>query len=133
MQVETNFTQVVKKLREFDKAIAKQTNQKLRAVAVEAVGLAQARAAWSKQIPPLIKPTVTQRGAGIRVAAKPTPIGVLNERNKGEWRHPVFGNTAVWVTQKTHSSVRPVIEEESSRLKTVSEEIIAAAKREAGL
>lgn len=133
MRVESNYKQVAKQIRAFDVDLAKKTTKELRALSITAVGAARQEASWSRQIPSLIKPTVTQAGAGIRVAAKPTPVGVLNERKRGEWRHPVFGNKDVWVTQRARASVRPVLEKIGPQLKEAGERAIGEAKREAGI
>ena len=41
------------------------------------------------------------RAAGVRIrVAKKAGLGLLPRHlNRGEWRHPVFGNREVWVTQ----------------------------------
>lgn len=130
---ETNYRDIERKLTRFDSELKKQTRAKLRELSVEVANLARARASWSAKIPPLIKPTATQAGAGVRIAGRPTPIGVLNERKAGEWRHPVFGNRDAWVVQKAHPSLRPTMEAERPRLRKKAEEIVREALAKAGI
>lgn len=128
-----NFRQVQTSLKAADPALQKQFSKELRGLTAKSVAEARSLASWSTKIPPSIKPMVGVRQAGIRVAAKPSPLGVLNERKSGKWRHPVFGNKNVWRDQTAKPSVRPVVEKNRLEFKIAAEKAARAALDEAGL
>jgi hypothetical protein len=56
--------------------------------------------------------STTVKGVSV-VVTGPSIVGLLENGTGNEapsWRHPVFGNTNVWVTQKTHPYLAPALE-----------------------
>jgi hypothetical protein len=127
-----NYRELQTKLKLADPALQRQFNKQMRVLSREVVAEARTAASWSTKIPPAITANAGIKGAGVRVSAK-TPIAVLNERRKGRWRHPVFGNKKVWVEQKARPSVRPTVEANRLRLRILAEKAAREALREAKL
>lgn len=127
----SNYKEVQRKLASVDPELKKQLKKDMKVLAGTVVTEARALASWSATIPAAIRPTSTALGAGVRVSGS-VPIAVLNERRAGAWRHPVFGNREVWVSQKARPSVRPVVEAKRAVLAATAEEIARAALRSAG-
>src|SRR5690242_13932996 len=54
---------------------------------------------YSASVPPTVRPFARGLTVGVRAGGGKKPLGVLFEGPK-DWRHPVFGNRDVWVTQQ---------------------------------
>ncbi len=106
--IQSNYKEVQARLKTVS-PLAQKSLKRAGVVAVgEVVAEARARASWSAKIPPAIVPTATSTYVGVRVRGSKVPIATLNER-RGGWRHPVFGNTNVWVPQRSRPSVKPAV------------------------
>ncbi len=133
-RVESNYRQVSANLKKLDKAVnanfKKASRASVAGVVAEARGIAASHG--FQRVPGAIVPTVTPTYVGIRVKAKSSVAGVLHERSRGKWRHPVFGNRAVWVDQNAQPSVKPAADR--NRVKVVADVKVAmrAAAAEAG-
>ncbi len=70
---------------------------------------AKANASFSSRIPKTIK--VRRRGVSVSVVAggpgAPDAAPFENRGESGTFRHPVFGNTQVWVDQQAHPFLAP--------------------------
>lgn len=77
------------------------------------VPAAKGHASWSSRIPGAIKPQVTARKVGLRVRSKNAPHARPYEgiSQGATFRHPVFGNRNVWVTQAARPFLDPAVEE----------------------
>jgi HK97 gp10 family phage protein len=75
---------------------------------------AKRRSSWSTRIPGSIKVSITNLGTGIKVTANgakaPDAAPYENKGQSGNFRHPVFGNTDVWVSQKARPFLAPAAE-----------------------
>lgn len=138
MSVEVvNYRDLQRKLRTADPAVQKEFNKKLRTLTKEIVAEAKTAGSWSSKIPPAIGTSVTARGAGVKVSKKNGPFPVLNELgsrgNRGQIRHPLFGNHDYWYVQPTRPVVTPIVKAARLRLKIAAEAAARDALREAGL
>jgi len=74
---------------------------------------AKEKADFSTRIPATIK--VRRRGTRVRVQAggetAPHAAAFEHDGYGGSFRHPVFGNYDVWVSQPAHPFLRPALEE----------------------
>lgn len=85
---------------------------------------ARSRSDWSARIPPSIRVAVS--GDTIKVVANkkkaPNARPIENHGKGGTFRHPVFGNREVWVSQPARPFLRPA-------LLANREMVVAAVKR----
>lgn len=87
------------KLRRAQPEVAKALRAQVAAAARMVRDDARKRAGeFSKKIPPTIRSSATGNVATVKVGTKAQPLGALYERKKN-FRHPVGGNTNVWVDQ----------------------------------
>ena len=124
-----------RELRKVEPALAKELNKELRAVVKEhVVPEAKANAGWSSRIPGAIKPQVTTKQIGVRVAAKQAPHGRPFEGLRGgsSFRHPVFGNRNVWVNQGTRPFLAPAVDANQEKAAQAALKAIDTAGRAAG-
>lgn len=92
----------------------KQLNKELKdLLRQDIVPSAKGHASWSSRIPGAIKPQVTVKKVGLRVRAKNAPHARPYEgiSQGATFRHPVFGNRNVWVTQAARPFLDPAVEE----------------------
>lgn len=90
--------------------IYKATQKGLRQVGQKVAARARQNASWSKRIPQ----TVTVRSAGLNAVIvsaggknAPHAKPIEHAGAEGTFRHPVFGNRAVWVDQKARPFLHP--------------------------
>jgi hypothetical protein len=129
------FQRFQKDLRDMNREVAKELNKKLRGVLREKVlPAAQANASWSSRIPKAIKPQVTQKVIALRVArgvaphARPFEGLQTGMRGRKVFRHPVFGNREVWVSQPTRPFLAPAfLDNHDEAVKAASDAISEAA------
>lgn len=133
MRVEVvNYRLIQKELKVADVAVQKNLNKSLKVLMAEVVQQSRSAASWSNTIPAAIVPLAATTGAGVRVK-KTVPIAPLNERPSGNWRHPVFGNKAIWVDQPARPSVRPTVARARARLVPIANTAVNEAFKEAGI
>lgn len=84
----------------------------------------KADASWSSRIPAAVKVSTSfaQKGAGVKVGVDSTRApharpyeGLAAGGNRASFRHPVFGNREVWVTQTTRPFFRKNIEPQRAK------------------
>jgi hypothetical protein len=124
-----------RELRKVEPALAKELNKELRdVVAQHVVPDAKANAGWSTRIPAAIKPQVTTKQVGVRVAARQAPHGRPFEglRGNSSFRHPVFGNRNVWVAQSTRPFLAPAVDKNQEKASQAALRAVDTAGRAAG-
>ena len=109
-----------KALKKVDKEIYKKMQSHLRDIRQPLIAEAKERAGrFSKSIPPTIKASVSGLTLKLKSGSQ-TPVtkghmggaaaGMEDARNRGFYKHPVFGDKSSWVKQKSHPYLRPTIE-----------------------
>ena len=124
-----------RELRKVEPVLAKELNKELRQIVKERIiPTAKANAGWSSRIPGAIKPQVTTKLVGIRVAGKQAPHAkpFENTSNTGWFRHPVFGNRQVWVNQNARTFLRPAVDANQESAAQAVAKAIDTAGRAAG-
>jgi hypothetical protein len=129
------FREFQRDLKRLDPEGAKALNKALKdVVTTKVMPSAKSNASWSSRIPGAIKPSVTAKGMGLRVAGKQAPHGRPFEglqnglRSRSHFRHPVFGNREVWVNQATRPYLGPAfLANHDAAVKAAQEELGKAA------
>jgi hypothetical protein len=109
----SDFRAVAKALRAAAPQTAKALRKNLRTAGLGVAAEARKKAGeHSKSIPPTVKVRVASTTVSIVAGGQNAPLAALYEignkgRNPGDFRHPVFGNRNVWVTQKGYPFLRP--------------------------
>lgn len=108
----------------------------LRLVGASTLSSAKGHASWSTRIPGAItlRVSTSSRSAGIYLrvdsakAPHARPFEGLSSRT-GFFRHPVFGDTDVWVAQRERRFLLPaVLENRAGALRAAEDAITAAAR-----
>lgn len=131
------YTQLVRDLKKYAPEVAKQYTRDLKGIAASTAATARGNASWSTRIPGAIGVSATNKGAALKVSRRKAPHGSLYERGpKGggnTFRHPVFGNREVWVTQSTRPFLKPAIDVHYHELIRDGEQALRRALKTAGL
>lgn len=134
-----DFRNFQRTLKQLDQTVSRELNRELRRVLnATIVPAARANASWSSRIPGAIKPTVGTTKIGARVASKQAPHGRAFEglakglRSRSSFRHPVFGNRNVWVSQATRPFLAPAFDTHAAAATKAAEQAIDSAARAAG-
>lgn len=95
---------------------------------------ARARASWSSRIPGAIGTTATRKGAGLTVKARGAPHARPYEGlgGRSSWRHPVFGNRSVWVSQGTRPYLMPAVDAHVDEANEKAHDAVERAARKVG-
>lgn len=112
MRVASNAVSFADQLRDVPPKIRRNLNPRLRKVAGRIVSTARGNASWSSRIPGAISVRSGARtGVQIVVSKAQAPHGRLYEfgQDRRGFRHPVFGNTDVWVQQETRPYLVPAL------------------------
>lgn len=124
-----------RELKKVEPELAKDLRKELKAVVEKhVVPDAKANASWSSRIPKAIKPQVTTKGVGVRVGRKRAPHGRPFEGLRGgsSFRHPVFGNREVWVSQPTRPFLSPAVDKNQEKAAQAALKAVDSAGRKAG-
>lgn len=128
-----------RELKKIEPALAKELKKELKAIVnTHVIPDAKSNASWSSRIPGAIKPQALAKGIGVRVARKRAPHaaafeGMQPRGMKAEFRHPVFGDREVWVSQPTRPFLLPAIDANQQEAADAARDAVeAAAKRAAG-
>jgi hypothetical protein len=135
-----SITMLAKQLGSVPIELRRELRPKLRASAQHIVDDMRQRASYSTRIPGAIRMTVSFSGRGsgggvkIRVDSQKAPHArVLERGNDGSrsstFRHPVFGNTDSWVSQKTRPFFFPAIKAGKTELRNNIRAAVAAAMK----
>lgn len=104
---------------------------------------ARSRASWSTRIPgaisvrPIADANRGRVGLQLRISAKKAPHGrpyegINSQGNEGYFRHPLFGDTDSWHTQKTRPYAWPAVVAKGEAARTAVLEAYEDAARDAG-
>lgn len=108
----SDFKNFARDLRAADPALAASLRKKLKEAGDIVAVDARARASFSKQIAPTIRTSV--RVTSVSVSARGVLADLMELGNKGgsvgAFRHPVFGNKNVWVSQSMHPYLQPAVD-----------------------
>lgn len=124
-----------RELKKVEPALAKSLNKELKRVMTETVmPAAKSNASWSSRIPGAIKPQATTKGIGLRVARGKAPHGRPFEGIRGgsTFRHPVFGNREVWVSQNTRPFLQPALDDNREAAVEGAQKAMMEAAKSAG-
>lgn len=118
--------------------LRKTLRRELKKAAKPVVADAKSRASWSNRIPAAIKlqTRLSGRDAGltIRVNAKKAPHGrpYENMGQQGTFRHPVYGNRHVWVSQTARPFLFPAADAHRSEVRAAAGDAVDSAARQHG-
>lgn len=132
--ITTNYRQVNARLRQVDVNAQKNLKRTARLSVLPIVAEARNIAAGHgfKRVPGAIVPNITGTYAGVKVRVRKSTVGVLHERSRGKWRHPVYGNKAVWRNQIAQPSLKPALKANQARVVREMKYAVRLASREAG-
>jgi hypothetical protein len=119
--------------------IQKELNKEIKGIAGDIVSDAKSSASWSSRIPGALAVSVTTSRVGVKVNRKKAPharafegVGRSGFGTKSSFRHPVFGNRNVWVSQPTRPFLAPAIRANQTAFFQKAEEAVTNAARHAG-
>lgn len=130
---------LVKAYGRLPESLRKEIRPQLRAGAQHIVTDMKQRASYSRRIPRAIRMTIAfggkRTGVNIRVSAKQAPHArVLEQGNDGRrsthFRHPVFGNRDVWVSQPRRPFFFPAIAAGRKQVRKNISDAVRASLRE---
>ncbi len=125
---------LVKNLEKTTPGIRKSVNVAIRSGAELVAVEARLMSSWSSRIPG----SVRVAGAGTRVLVKaggakaPHAAAYEHHGQPGAFRHPVYGNRAVWVSQKARPFLLPAALKNMPKVRDLAAEGVDLAFREAG-
>jgi hypothetical protein len=98
---------------------------------------AKRRASWSSRIPGAIsiRTSMSQRNPGVRLvvdAAKAPHARPFEGTRGGQFRHPVWGNREVWVSQRARPFFFPAVYAHRDDVAREANSAVLAAARSAG-
>lgn len=118
--------------------LRKRLRPKLRIAGQVVADEAKARSAWSARIPRAISVrtsfTKTRPGVSVVVPRKKAPHGRPYEHGgrPGSFRHPVYGNRRVWVSQVARPFLAPALEAKGDTAGRLITEAVDETTRDAG-
>lgn len=126
--------EATRELRGMSKEIRRETRPAIRQAAEPMVAQARANASWSSRIPKAIKLSNTRRGVTIRVNKAKAPHARPYEdiTGGGQFRHPVFGNRARWVSQATRPFLDPAVKAHRGKVRAALVKVVDDAARRHG-
>lgn len=116
---------LVERFRDVPRELRPAIRRAVQSAAADFVSDVKADASWSSRIPGAVrvKTSFAKAGAGVRVyvdskrAPHARPYeGLSDGGNRGSFRHPVYGNRDVWVSQATRPFFRPNIDPHRAKL-----------------
>ncbi len=120
----SSFTKFAKDLKDADKKLRRELSRNMKLAGELVAADARQRAGFSSRIPQNIK--VGVRANIIRIfvnqSGAPEAKPLEHHGKEGTFRHPVFGNKDVWVSQPAHPFLAPA-------LAAKKEESVLAAKK----
>lgn len=127
---------VVADLRAMPPEIRRKLRPALRRCAEPMVREAKANASWSSRIPGAISLSVTKNGVKIRVSLSKAPHarayeGMSSDR-VGNFRHPVFGDEDVWVSQRERPFLMPAVGHNQAAVDPAIRQVVESTAREHG-
>lgn len=132
-----DFLAFAKALREAEPLVARELRTRLRAAGEVVAAQARTNAAeFSRSIPASVKvriqrnDVIVEGGVGGVVIAGLFEVGD-NSPGSSSWRHPVFGDTNVWVEQDTHPWLQPAVDSNLETATAAAQAALDAAVDEA--
>lgn len=118
-------------LRRLAPRVRKELTRNMRALLDPIAAAAKQNAGWSSRIPASIAKTVAANRVGLRVRGSKAPHGRPYEGLTGaSFRHPVFGNREVWVSQAARPFLKPAVDAHRDEfMKAASDAVDEAAKQ----
>jgi hypothetical protein len=143
MPASWQFTQLQRDLNRMGTEQRKRLRSSLMQVGQAAHSDARSRAgAWSRRIPSAItlKPYMSQTqgrvGAELRVSRSVPHArayeGISQQGSSAYFRHPVYGNTQVWVRQQTRPYLWPAVQGRLNEINRTVDKLVQDAARESG-
>jgi hypothetical protein len=89
---------------------------------------------FSTRIPPTIRPGASGTGAYVRAGGIDAPHAAALENfgKTGFFRHPVFGNSDLWVDQQAHPAALPALEARADDVVELADKALADWAEAAG-
>lgn len=121
----SEFKILLEQFRDVPKELRSSIRRAVREAAADFVGDVKADASWSSRIPASVRTTTSfsQKAPGVRifVDSKKAPHarpyeGMAKGGNESKFRHPVYGDREVWVTQATRPFFRPNVEKHRAQV-----------------
>jgi len=126
-------------LRDLGPEIRKELNDEIKGIADKMLTSAKRNASWSSRIPGALSVSVTTSRVGVKASRRKAPHARAFEgvRRAGfgatsSFRHPVYGNRNVWVSQPTRPFLAPAIIEHREAFFAQAGEAVTNAARTAG-
>jgi hypothetical protein len=124
-----------KAIRSGDPALAAELRARMHELGDVVGDTARVMSSWSTRIPGSVK--VRVGGFAVKVVAggpgAPDAAPYEHGGAAGAFRHPVFGNTEVWVAQKARPFLAPAVEANAEAVEVLAESIIDDVLRKASL
>jgi hypothetical protein len=100
-----------RELRKANPKLKREFDRLLKQAADGIVTEAKINAGWSERIPGSIRPVIKRGRVAVKAgnAKAPHAAALENKGKGGTFRHPVYGNRAVWVDQEAHPYLGPEI------------------------
>lgn len=129
---------LIRDIGKIPKELKRELRPGLRAAAKPVLDRARRNASWSTRIPGATKISITFAGRrpGVKIVtnAKRAPHArpFENLGDQGTFRHPVWGNRDVWVTQKARPFLFPALEVKGGEAVKEISRVVDRATRDAG-
>ncbi len=129
---------VARALGETPKELRSSVRKAIRPIGEAVLARARLNAGWSRRIPGALTLRVSfSRNPGVTVSARqknaPHARPFEGITGRGSWRHPVFGNRDVWVSQSARPFLRPALDGERQHIAFQMEKAIEEAVTQSGL
>lgn len=127
------WAQFLRDLRQLAPEVRKQLTKELKTFLGPLADAAKQNAAWSTRIPGAIAKTVAGRRLGLRVRSAKAPHARPYEGMSGAtFRHPVFGNRSVWVSQQARPFLKPAVESHRDEFMEAAGKAVDEAAQQTG-
>lgn len=129
---------LVNDLRKIGDGVGRNLGKEFKKAAGPVAQQARANASWSSRIPGAITVGVSSSrrypGAQIKVSKTKAPHARLYEfpGRGGSFRHPVYGNREVWVSQRGRPFIRPAVREKGGEFIKAADRAVDSAAKAAG-
>jgi hypothetical protein len=129
---------LINDLRKIGDGVGRNLGKEFKKAAGPVAAQAKANASWSSRIPGAITVGVSSSrrfpGAQIKVSKDKAPHARLFEfpGRGGSFRHPVYGNREVWVSQEGRPFIRPAVRAKGSGFAEAADRAVDAAAKANG-
>lgn len=136
------FSQLQRDLNRMGAVQRRRIRQEAERIGQSALSDAKSRASWSRRVPSAISmrgfTDMTRGRVGVELrVSKAVPYarayeGISQQGSSGYFRHPVYGNRQVWVSQQTRPYLWPAVSGRSNQMRQAIEQVVEQAARECG-